>query len=342
LKRGVALPARRPAFQRPELAPLLAAGDWPGAVALLAGSRHPDDREPLAFLRRFADWPDAQGAAFLHPHASRGRVEHFHHYVGAILLPVMELIDVGALAGSACVAPDCGPMNVTLQAVADHFGLRLEFYPMLLGEALARSPQHRHFHLPPHDHTGDSDAIMRPHQIARMRRVAFAVAGIADGERPADWTTPSVLLVNRAAPHPYYASDRYRHSANPEGLAGSDRRVIPNVEELRAALGQHAEVRLAHLEEMRLPDQIRAFNDATVIVAQHGAGLDGLYWSRPGGLVIEIIPVGKLRGQYTVFGNLADRLGVRHYHVVQAEPRDPVDVALVARYLAAELRSRNG
>jgi hypothetical protein len=232
-------------------------------------------------------------------------------------------------------------MNATLQAVADHFGVGLDFYPMPLGGALARDARHRHIHLAPHDDTNDGGTVLRPYQLARVRRVAFALAGIGDGDRPADWTAPSVLLVNRAPPHPYYSSERYRHPANPEGLAGSDRRLIPNVEELRAALAAAAPVRLVHLEEMSLPEQIRAFNDATVVVAQHGAGLDGLHWSRPGSLAIEIIPAGKLRGQYNIFSNVADRVGVRHYHIVQAEPRDPVDAALVARYLAAELAPRS-
>ena len=95
-----------------------------------------------------------------------------------------------------------------------------------------------------------------------------------------------------------------------------------------------------HLEELAWPDQVRAFNAATAIIGQHGAGLNGLLWSRPGSLAFEIIPVGNLGDQFTFFSNIADRLSVRHYHVVQAAPHAPVDAALLASFLAAERRER--
>jgi hypothetical protein len=160
--------------------------------------------------------------------------------------------------------------------------------------------------------------------------------GITNGDRPADWSSPTVLLVDRGPPDPYYSSARYRHPPGRTGLSGNARRSIPNIEELRAALAEKQEVRLVRLEEMSLTEQIRAFQEASLIVAQHGAGLNGLLWSRPGAALIEIFPVDKLGPPYTAFSNMADRLGVRHYHVLQAKSHGPVDAALVARYVAAE------
>jgi hypothetical protein len=180
------------------------------------------------------------------------------------------------------------------------------------------------------------------HQIVRVRRAAFAVAGVTAGGLPAAGEPARVLLIDRAPPLDYYASEAYPHAPNREGLSGSARRSLPNTGALEALLAKDHAVRRVFLEGMSLAEQIRTFVEADVIIGQHGAGLNGLLWSRPGAAIIEIIPVTNLGHQFTYFSNMAEALGVRHYHVVQATPHDAIDCALIERFVAAAVADMRG
>jgi hypothetical protein len=325
-----------------EIEALARDGRWQTLAALLADSADPVEGEIAAFAGRM-DADGLEDRIVIHHHCLAGRVEHFHHYMGAILLPVLQLIDIGAIAaGDRLLVPDCGPMNARMEEIGGHFGFVVATYPQPLSDALGAAAACRHFHLPAYDKTHDSDFFMRPHQIARVRRAAFAVAGVAAGAPPAAGEPARVLLIDRAPPLDYYASKAYPHAPNREGLSGSARRSLPNIGDLETRLAKDHAVRRVFLERMSLAEQIRTFTDVDVIIGQHGAGLNGLLWSRPGASLIEIIPVTNLGHQFTYFSNMAEALGVRHYHVVQATPHDAIDCALIERFVAAAVADMRG
>lgn len=325
-----------------EINALVLAGQWQALSGLLEGSADPVERETAAFAGLMAA-EGPEGRIVLHHHCLSGRVEHFHHYMGAILLPVLQLIDIGAIAaGDRLLVPDCGPMNARMEEIGAHFGFVVATYPQPLADALGATEACRHFHLPAYDKTHDSDFFMKSHQIAHVRRAAFTLAGVAAGGLPAAGEPASVLLVDRAPPLDYYASKAYPHAPNREGLSGSARRSLPNIGDLEALLAKNHAVRRVFLERISLAEQIRTFMDVDVIIGQHGAGLNGLLWSRPGASLIEIIPVTNLGHQFTYFSNMAGALGLRHYHVVQATPHDAIDCALIERFVAAAVADMRG
>jgi capsular polysaccharide biosynthesis protein len=62
-------------------------------------------------------------------------------------------------------------------------------------------------------------------------------------------------------------------------------------------------------------DQIRAFKNASVIVAAHGAGLANIVFCNPGAIIIELVPEGYDQG-VTSYRSLADLFGLQYMQVL--------------------------
>lgn len=117
--------------------------------------------------------------------------------------------------------------------------------------------------------------------------------------------------------------------------SGADRRSIPNLAELAAALADHGELRVEAMEGLTLPEQMRIFRWADVVVAQHGAALANLIWTRKGTRLVEIVTPDKanvLPGYYAALG-----LGVAH--ITQADGHAPVDIDAVVAGLTQPVDS---
>jgi capsular polysaccharide biosynthesis protein len=78
------------------------------------------------------------------------------------------------------------------------------------------------------------------------------------------------------------------------------------------------------LEGMSLGSQLAFFETADIIIAQHGAALVNLIWSRAGIDVIEILPRDSLAGQHCL-RSLAHCLGQNHHIVDQETAHSEVD-----------------
>lgn len=95
-----------------------------------------------------------------------------------------------------------------------------------------------------------------------------------------------VLLVERLPPDPYYLK-----AAVSEG-GGASRRSITNhgelYDRLKKSLNSSYELLNIRLENLTLKEQIRCFSNATIVIAQHGAGLANVIWMKPGSRVIEL------------------------------------------------------
>ncbi len=86
----------------------------------------------------------------------------------------------------------------------------------------------------------------------------------------------------------------------------SGSRQLSNKEEIFARLKGWE---ILDLDKMTLIDQINAFQQATDVIATHGAGLVNLLWSRPGTKVLEIVHKFSAK---KVYPNLSYLLGLDH------------------------------
>jgi hypothetical protein len=110
--------------------------------------------------------------------------------------------------------------------------------------------------------------------------------------------------------------------------AGSERRSIANIEELRSVALRHSDnVLVAALEGRSLFYQMALFAVADIVVCQHGAALGNLIWSTNSASVIEVIPRERKDGisECDYFGDLARCLSQQYYRLWQELPHGPVD-----------------
>ncbi len=121
--------------------------------------------------------------------------------------------------------------------------------------------------------------------------------------------------------------------------SGADRRSVPNVADVAAALRAIGDLRVQAMEGLTLSEQIRLFREADIVVAQHGAALANMLWTRPGTRLVEIVTPEKAN----VLGNFLDALRVDVVQVAQADGHAPVDIAeIVEAAEAPEERPRSG
>jgi capsular polysaccharide biosynthesis protein len=86
-------------------------------------------------------------------------------------------------------------------------------------------------------------------------------------------------------------------------------RKMANEDELIEGLRQR-DFEIVRLEELRLLDQIRLFQEARVIVGPHGAGHSNIMWSAPGSHLLEVFHPSWMHPSYAF---LADLKKI-HYH----------------------------
>jgi hypothetical protein len=149
---------------------------------------------------------------------------------------------------------------------------------------------------------------------------------------PEGGAVPRVVLIDRAAPNPYYLSAAKKGRTTG---AGSSRRSIANFEAVAEALRlSGASPRVETLEGKSLDFQIALFQSADIVVAQHGAALCNMLWARPSTAIVEILPQGpEITRPLNHFSELAGCLGLAYRSVGQNGPHGAVDVTLVTAAL---------
>jgi hypothetical protein len=144
---------------------------------------------------------------------------------------------------------------------------------------------------------------------------------------------PRILFIERGTADPFYATER----AESKG-AGAGRRAIANHMELKGLVDSHFHCTGLQLEGATLAEQIALFQDADMVIAQHGAALSNLVWMRPGTTIIEIIS-DELLKRKSCFGKLAEVVGAKQALLPQAGSHGPVDPQALLDAVARNLAS---
>lgn len=140
-------------------------------------------------------------------------------------------------------------------------------------------------------------------------------------------TMPNVILIGREVPDVFYSSGDCEVPT-----AGKARRSIPNFRDLfQAICSQYSTASWTTLEQKSLAYQIALFQQADVIIAQHGAALANLIWCNAGGMVVEILPddLPECLREKEYFLNLAKCMNLRYRQVWQESQHSPVNAQLV-------------
>jgi hypothetical protein len=228
-----------------------------------------------------------------------GSVEHYHHFLLGFLVPLIlhRRITWQNPAYEQVLIRSCGPMDEHIRQLgAKRIAIMDKTEHRALGESRprfgnflpARAKPLRYLELSGHDYP-----VRYSH--GTFARARSALCEMFDDDIRAfeqslaagsDAGSPRILMVQRDNPHPFYRSKQAETKE-----AGAARRSIPNHAEIFGELARRfGNARNVTLENLTLPHQIALFSSADVIIAQHGAALSNLIWTRPGATVVEIVP----------------------------------------------------
>jgi len=165
----------------------------------------------------------------------------------------------------------------------------------------------------------DDPEDFRQRSLTLLREAGRRWSGSSTADR-----SDGLLLLDRSIGDPFYDT---RDSETPS--SGAARRSIPNMSAISEALG----VPYGDLGSWSPERQIQVCSTTSILVGQHGAGLAGMVWMNPGGVVIEIQPpVGAI--EQTMFSKLAVACGHDYLRVPQQSNHAPVDPNSVTGALA--------
>lgn len=251
-----------------------------------------------------------------------GSVQHYYHFLLGFLLPLMHALeDLDADPDTEAVfVRSCGPMDRLLLEL-DSRKLRiidpdLHRDPEKL-QALLSLPELQRRSIEGFDSLTEFD----PQPIVQAATAVRARLGAST--RPGPSTPSGIVLIQRSL-NPFYKSPQSEIRCN-----GTERRSIPNFDELRDALeAGFGPVETVILEDASLARQIDLFGGAGIVVAQHGAALGNMVWMDPRATVVEIFPP----DCPNCFMGLARALGLGFEQVLQNHPHGACDIpAIVSR-----------
>lgn len=272
-------------------------------------------RQPLTL------WPSNPG----------GSVEHFYHFALSYLLPLDEYIAVHDV--QSIQVRDCGPMNpwfdllpanVVVSILPAHTSVRevrslgtVKYVPTLENSWRGRRSQKLRL-------DNLVKALMKARRISAIRRRVLERCELSDAPM-----SPQATIIERAPSLPFYLSE-----AEILG-SGAERRSLPNIEEVFAAVSQVSASQMFLGEFLTPLEQIATMSQTTILVGQHGAGLANMVWMKPGGLVVEVLPQEIPPHLSRLFSKLARACGHSYVVIGQESSHSPVDPHEIVQALLA-------
>jgi hypothetical protein len=267
----------------------------------------------------------------LRPHNFAGHLTHYHHFFGAVILPLLEWASAGVVSkGDKLVIRDCGPMNTELLQWADLLGLQAVPVPHCLIPPLAISGIMEVWDAPGYDFSFREDWYPRTMIVDKIRNHVFQLMdNISSGQEVERSSYPKIVIIARAKPDPFYKSRKADTKTS-----GAERRSIPNLDELVESISDLSKnVEVAYLENMKVADKIRLFRDVDLVVGQMGAGLNNAIWMKPGSAMIEILSLDGIRHNFAVFANICYRTNIRHRRVFQESNHAYVNIPIIMGFV---------
>ncbi len=263
-----------------------------------------------------------------------GSVEHYFHFLLGFFIPLARHLAGPALdrrIGEILVR-SCGPMDSHLRALGDPRLVILDKPAHDAARGRATTATQRFKLIRGYDMPRRFDRAV----FAQIRDIMLARSDVQAeiAKARAEWGSARarLLLIRRGPPDPFYLSRK----AEAQG-AGTSRRSVPNHDELRRALAERfGGVLDAALEGVSLARQIALFHLADIVVAQHGAALANLVWTRQTTRAVEIFPRTLIADYHpeSAFRKLAHRLKMHHSSVWQDDVHAAVDAAALCDAVA--------
>ena len=238
-----------------------------------------------------------------------GSVQQFYHFLLGYFMPLCLWLD--KTGADKISVRDCGPMTPWFGLLTD----RVDIEIMPPGSALhvVIGDLTSHVVLEGMDDPQEfSSKALKAGSHSILQRLNILMTSEHQTER--------ILIVDRATSEDFY----HKHGSETH-MSGKERRHVPNLIDLKAALTDRHDVEVVDLARVSAPDQIRLAQRATTLVGQHGAGLIHMLWMPPKSHVVEISP--PLPPQVEdIFQKIAYTLGHSYHRIDQESVHAPVDI----------------
>ena len=246
------------------------------------------------------------------PRKQQGSIEHYYHFIFDLILPLSNLIENT-------------PSDVTF--VVKDFGI---YTDRLLDLFPGRIKIETEINL--HQNTNRIPLIgMNPKWVYLNSRtleifkdnICHKLKIIPNGR------ANKVLLIERLPPDPYFLTKAIKQGG------GTTRRSIPNHDELASAIQSLVstpfEFHNLQLETMSLDEQIKCFDNAVVVIGQHGAGLANCIWMKRQSTVIELSS--DAYEHYSILSSLKDH---SYFRYQTSGPHSNININEFANWLLNE------
>ncbi len=254
-----------------------------------------------------------------------GSIEHYNHFFGAVILPLLETYENRGLPqNSVLLLPDFGPMNPKAEDLLMHLGFKAKFLPDTAVLELKKIGELVDYNLkiilPAYDAYWVS-GYSAPHFAVKQAR--NALRKIADKTCPQNSNSIGNQIITFVYRKPPIHSDR---------TSGSQRRSIPNASVIGKKLEELPNVTLNYIafEGMGLVEKFNLMRHTNIFIVQHGAALTAMYWMTPGSMVIELVPkqIQKPKSYSNVLPAgkvLAERMKLNYSRIMQDGTHKPIN-----------------
>jgi len=241
-----------------------------------------------------------------------GSVQQFYHFLLGYFMPLCLWLD--KTGANKIAVRDCGPMNPWFELLQDH--VDIEIMPpgsalhVVIGDLMS------HVVLEGMDDPRKfSSKAIQAGSFSVLKRLKISASSMGSNKR--------ILIVDRSTSENFY----HEHGSETH-MSGKERRHVPNLIELKAALPGSHDVQVVDFARMNPLDQIREVQQATTLVGQHGAGLVHMLWMPPNSHVVEIAPPLPSQVEH-IFQELARTLGHSYERIEQEGVHAPVSISAV-------------
>lgn len=244
-------------------------------------------------------------------YADGGHIEHYHHLIFDLLLPLSLVLD---------------KCPVTAEFTVENFGILVNHVQMALG------PQ---FIILDKPNTASSFQLegMNPTAVpihyfkysSLKNRIVKNLNAQLLRKRN------KVILIERKAPDKYYLDKAVNKGA------GTTRRSIKNHQQVAQKMADKISSRYTFmnvaLEDLTLQKKIELFHQAYIVIGQHGAGLSNILWTKKKTHVFEF---GFENGLH--FQKLSQQIGLEHHFQNYSDPHISISPTEAMRWVNEETK----
>jgi len=273
-----------------------------------------------------------------------GSPTHYYHFLLGFIVPLLEQQEFiwNQNGHDLTSVPTLGPMNHLLEEL-ELPRLQITSTPLsrgVLSKLLCRwlGRQGINLHIPCGNFHSKMFLPGRDRHFRYDREVFQKTKKRIQGLLDKNWERARQRVARDFAAAPMRILIVQRGAApNDDPDRNSFRRSVPNMADIVAAIDSvHGRCVVKELENCSLAEQIALFDQAEVVVAQHGAGLANLIWAKPPTKVVEIYPstIERKRQRFNHFGYLSQCMRLEYRRVQQAGDHSPVPAHLILDALA--------